>query len=195
MAAERWIDTYGGRIRIALTFLGLVLGLAVWQYPKMMMKDGGSPPMYQLRVQVKSLAGDVLRNSAVRVSTGNERQQLTDDYWQIAIPSAKVPADGKITVTAEHDDWAMADKEVLLGDDPNPSTEIRLPPRPPSLLVGTVFDAEDHGVPGARVCVMGHSVEVVETDATLAMVKRYAHLTEGHTASVIARMAESCIAA
>ena len=30
---------------------------------------------------------------------------------------------------------------------------------------------------------------------TLAMVKRYAHLTEGHTASVVARMTERFMAA
>ena len=38
-----------------------------------------------------------------------------------------------------------------------------------------------HGLNNAELAeAMGHK--------TLAMVKRYAHLTEGHTASVIARM-------
>lgn len=130
---------------IALSALGVIVGLVAWYWPR-----SPEPLIYAVRVQVLDPQGLPVPGSTVRASAGNEPQRTPDGWWEVEIPAAKVPAEGRITLWAEHPDWQGHRKEVLLGDDPNVLVEIRLK-EPESWLRGQVVDESGRGLAGARV--------------------------------------------
>jgi hypothetical protein len=138
--SRRWWD-WG----IALSALGVIVGLAAWYWPR-----SPEPLIYAVRVQVLDPQGLPVPGSTVRASAGNEPQRTPDGWWEVEIPAAKVPADGQITLWAEHPDWQGNREDVLLGNDPNVRIEIRLK-EPESWLRGQVVDESGQGLAGARV--------------------------------------------
>lgn len=122
------------------------------------------PTLYSVRVQVFDPQDHPVRAATVRASAGNEPQRLPDGWWEIEIPAAKVPEDGKISLWAEHEAWEGSRVDLQLGRDPNPSVEIRLK-QPETLLRGRVTDSSGHALPGARVFPQDGTPGVATTDA------------------------------
>jgi TIR domain len=131
--------------------LGLAVGLAV--AGGLWLRREPSPPLpaiYALRVQVFDPEGHPVSGAKVRASAGNEPHLLPDGWWEIQIPQAKVPKDGRLSVRADHEAWEGSEVEVRLTGDPNPSVAIRLKP-PKTWVRGRVVDDGGHAVAGVRI--------------------------------------------
>ena len=149
---------------IAIGIVGALLTTAAWLWPRAPEPPPPeSPALYALRVQVLDPDGQPVEGSEVRASAGNEPQRLPDGWWEVEIPGAKVPADRKITVWAEHTRWQGGRADLQLGEDPNPRAEIALRV-PESRIRGVVVDAAERGVAGARVSARSHDAQSVVTD-------------------------------
>lgn len=137
---------------IALSLLGVLLTIAAWLWPRS--PEGPPPPsrpaMYAVRVQVLDPQGLPVADSKVQASAGNEPQGTPDGWWEVEIPAAKVPADGRITLWAEHRDWGGNRKGLRLGVDQNVQVEIRLK-EPESWLRGVVVDESGGRLAGVSV--------------------------------------------
>ena len=151
---------------IGLSLLGVVLTLAAWYWPRSPSPEPppAKPAIYAVRVQVLDAHGNPVEGSAIRVSAGNEPQRTPDGWWEVEIPAAKVPADGRVTIWAEHKDWGTNRATLSLGADPNPRTEIRLK-EPESWIRGQVLDAKDRPRAGVRVSRLDGVPDVTTTDA------------------------------
>jgi hypothetical protein len=124
---------------IAISLLGLAATLAAWlrPLPPTSPPSPGKPGIYALRVQVLDPQDHPIEGARVRTSAGNEPQRLPDGWWEVEIPAAKVPKDGRISLWADHQDWTGNRTDLTLGDDPNPRAEIHLK-KPESLIRGRV---------------------------------------------------------
>jgi hypothetical protein len=113
---------------IAISLLGLIVTLAAWlrPLPPTSPPQPGKPGIYAVRVQVLDPQDHPIEGATVRTSAGNEPHRLPDGWWEIQIPSVKVPKDGRISLWADHQDWAGSRTDLTLGDDPNPRAEIHL---------------------------------------------------------------------
>jgi hypothetical protein len=135
-----------------LLFLGLLLALGLW----LRLRSTPSPPpprkpeIYSVRVQVLDPQGQPVAGAKVRASAGNEPQLVPDGWWEVEIPAAKVPADGRITLWAQHEDWRVGRADLVLDRDPNPRAEIRLR-EPLSWLRGRVEAAHHRALAGIRI--------------------------------------------
>jgi len=154
------------RLGLGLSALGVLLTLAAWLWPRPAGKpsEPARPDIYSLRVQVLDPHGLPVVGSTVRVSAANEAQRLPDEGWEIEIPSAKVPADGRVTVWAAHEDWNEGQATLRLGADPSPRLGIRLE-APASWIRGRVVDDAGRGLPGARVFRQDGAPGTAVTDA------------------------------
>src|SRR5258708_7606655 len=85
---------------IGLGVLGALLTLATWRWPFHHM-----PGIYAVRVAVLDPQGRPIVGATVRASAGNEPQMLPDGWWEVEIPAAKVPANGWVSLWAEHENW------------------------------------------------------------------------------------------
>ncbi len=113
---------------IAISLIGLVATLVAWFWP---FSPTPPPPpvkpgIYAVRVQVLDPRGHPVEGAKVRASTGNEPQGLPDGWWEVEIPAAKVPKDGRISLWADHPSWDGNRVDLSLGDDPNPRAEVHL---------------------------------------------------------------------
>jgi hypothetical protein len=149
-AKARWTRWRWG---VGLSVLGVVvLTLGAWLW----LRFPGPPPLppkpgvYAIRVQVLDPDGRPVEGSTVRTSAGNEPQRTPDEWWEIEVPAAKVPADGLVTLWATHKEWDGNQTDLRLGEDPNPSVKIRLK-EPESWIRGRVVDGHDRGLAGARI--------------------------------------------
>lgn len=136
----------------ALAILGVAGTLGAWFWPKLFGPSWQAPrpTIYAVRVQVLDPQGHPVTGSTLRTSAGNEPHLLPDGWWQVEIPAAKVSADGRIKLWAEHADWDGNSAVLGLGGDPNPQVEIRLK-QPETWLRGQVVDSADLALPGVRV--------------------------------------------
>lgn len=137
---------------IGLSLLGVVLTLGAWLWPRIPenAKQPPRPALYAIRVQVLDPQDRPVGGARIRASAGNEPQRLPDDWWEVEIPVAKVPASGLVTLWAEHEEWEGNRLDLRLGEDPNPRAEIRLK-RPETWLRGRVVDESDRALSGVRV--------------------------------------------
>ncbi|HEX3531710.1 MAG TPA: toll/interleukin-1 receptor domain-containing protein [Thermoanaerobaculia bacterium] len=140
-AARNW-RTWG--VPLALLLAALALGVWLWRRPP------AKPEMYEVRVQVLDPQGQPVDGSKIRASAGNEPHLLPDGWWEIQIPAAKVPADGHVTLWAEHKEWQGNSADLPLGADRNPRVTIRLKP-PETSIGGWVVDGQNKGLAGIRV--------------------------------------------
>ena len=146
--------------QIAIAVFTTLLAVAFWRWPWPLFRQ---PDLYSLRVQVVDPAHTPVKDSLVRVSAGNEPHLLPDGWWEVQIPRAKVPEDGRVSVWAEHPDWASARSIIQLADDAQPRLELRLE-TPQSTLSGLVADEHRRGLAGARVSIVEHGAATAETD-------------------------------
>lgn len=158
----------GGRVAI-VGLLGTVVGLVGfggWRLFEPPPEPVPEPPaLYALRVVPVSEDGLPVEDATVRASVGNEAQQVAGG-WEIEMPRAKVPADGRVTVWAEQASTAAKGRVSLeLGDDPTPSIEVPLL-APATKVRGTIVDGAGRSVGGARVSVLGYGDEMRVTDGS-----------------------------
>lgn len=112
------------------------------------------PELYAVRVVVRDAQGQAVEGAKVRASTGNEAQYLpADGWWEIEIPRVKVPLDGKVSITADHQ-GVTGKAELTLEADPNVRAEIDLPPIRTTIR-GHVSGPDDESVADARVSIPG----------------------------------------
>jgi hypothetical protein len=136
------------RPSLGLFLSGLVLAAGVWFWPHSP-ESPAKPATYVVRVQVLDPQGRPVGGARIRASAYNELKPLPDDSWEVEIPSAKVPADGRISLWAEHEEWEGSQVDLRLGTDRNPRTEIiRLKE---NWLRGRVVDGSDRALPGVRI--------------------------------------------
>ena len=150
-------------VSIALAVIGILVSLMAWVWPRSPSLPPG-PELYSLRVQVLDPQGNPTNHSTLRISTGNEPQLLPDGWWEVEIPAAKVPEDGRVTVWAEHARWKAGRAKVSLGEDPNSQLEIHLQ-IPEEHILGSVVDTAGNTVGGVRITVQGHAAEPVLTNS------------------------------
>jgi hypothetical protein len=117
------------------------------------------PVLYAVRVQVFDPQGQPVEGATIRASVGNEPHRLPDGWWQIDIPAVKVPADGRISLRADHKDWKGNQVELILAADSNPQVKIHLN-EPETWVRGQVVDQSGRGVSGAKVFRQGGPSEV-----------------------------------
>ncbi len=158
----------GWRWAAGILVLAGVLALTAW-----LLARSPAPPrpvkpaMYAVRVQVLDPQGRPVREAKVSASVSNEPHALPDGGWEIEIPAAKVPIDGRITLRAEHPEWEGKQVELRLGEDANPRVEIPLR-APETWLRGQVVRAveeHDQGVAGVQVSWLDGTAEPAVTDA------------------------------
>jgi len=149
---------------IAISLIGLVATLVAWFWPFSPMSPSQpiKPGIYAVRVQVLDPQGRPVEGARVRTSAGNEPQHLPDGWWEIEVPAAKVPKDGRISLWADHQDWDGNRADLSLGDDPNPRAEIHLK-EPETWLRGRV--EANRALAGLRISRKDGEPGVAFTDA------------------------------
>jgi len=139
---------------VSCVFFRKPLDLSKWLGENQAATGQQTPPMrpdiYAVRVQVLDPQGQAVAGSRIRTSTGNEPHLLPDGWWEVQIPRAKVPADGRISIWAEYDQWQGNRVDLRLAQDPNPTVEIHLK-GPETYLRGRVVDGTGKAFAGARV--------------------------------------------
>ena len=150
---------------IGLLLLGVIVSVAAWLWPR-----SPTPPLpperpqiYAVRAQVLDPQGHPVAGATVRASAGNEPQQTPDGWWEVEIPAAKVPVNGRVSLWAEHPEWEGGAVDLRLGEDPNPRAAIRLK-EPETWLRGQVVNASGQPVAGGRVFRQGAMSAVALTD-------------------------------
>jgi hypothetical protein len=151
-------------IAAAALALGLALSLWLWQRAPSPPPPPLKPDIYFVRVQVLDPEDQPVSGGKVRTSTGNELLQTPDGWWEVQIPKAKVPVDGRITIWAVHENWQGSQVELTLGTDSNAGAKIHLK-APESWVRGRVVDSEGRPLAGARISCLRGAAEVVITDA------------------------------
>jgi len=141
-AAWRW--------GLGFLLLALVLVLSLWFRPRFAAAPPAKPEIYTVHVQVLDPQGLPIDRAALHASAGMTPRRLPEGWWEVRVPAAKVPADGLISLWAEHAEWDGNRTDLHLSEAPNPRTEIRLK-RPESWLRGRVVDDADRALAGVRV--------------------------------------------
>jgi hypothetical protein len=137
----------------AIVLLGLV--------PMLAQLSGGA--IYRVRVIVVGSEGTPIEEAKVWSSMGGEPKKVSGG-WQLDIPAASRPADGKLTVWASLDTaYLKGSQEVALDNDRNPAVTIRLSGDKTATVRGIVLDGDQRSIVGARVSVAGYESEAVVT--------------------------------
>lgn len=134
---------------LGLLFLALIL-TGAWLRPRFTATPPPKPEVYAVHVQILAPQGQPVDRATLHASAGMTPRQLPGGWWEVRIPAAKVPADGLISLWAEHEEWDGNRMELRLSETPNPRAEIRLK-QPESWLRGRVVDDADRALSGVRV--------------------------------------------
>jgi hypothetical protein len=129
--------------------------------------------IYRLRVTVVGTQGvpfkegkdekDEMAGVEVWSSLGGEPKRVAGG-WQIDIPNAGKPRDGKLTVYAsKKSDFLTGKTDVTLNDDFNLAITVDLLRDDSARVRGQVTDGRNRAVEGARVLVVGYETEAVIT--------------------------------
>jgi hypothetical protein len=141
----------------------------------------GNATPYKVRINVIDAQHNPVNDAAISSSLDGELKR-TALGWELAIPAANRPVDGKLTIYASEQDGVRRGQSSLrLGKDKSPSISIKLGGDTSARVFGRVIDDENREtVSGARVSVVGHDGETVlsgaKGDFNLA-----AHAAEGQT--------------
>lgn len=157
-------DRRAWRWSLGLLILAGILSLGVWFRPRFTETPPPKPESYGVLVQVLDPQGLAVDRASLHASAGLAPRHLPDGWWEIRIPVNKVPADGLVSLWAEHEEWEGNRTELHLGADPNPRTAIRLKP-PESLLQGQVTDGANQALSGVRVSRQDGAPAEAITDA------------------------------
>jgi serine/threonine-protein kinase len=121
------------------------------------------PNRYVLHIQVLDPNGRPVTRARIHSSVGTPKL-LASGEWGVALPAAKVPSDGLVSLSAEHDDWEGSQREVALGADPNPRIRISLKV-PESWIRGQAVDSNNHPLSGVRISRQDGAPGEASTDA------------------------------
>jgi serine/threonine protein kinase len=138
-----WHWSLGLLLLVALLTFGIWLRLRSSETPP-------KPEAYAVLVQVLDPQGLPVDRAMLHASAGMTPRRLPDGWWEVRIPATKVPADGLISLWAEHETWVGNRTELHLGDAPNPRTNIRLKP-PEAWLRGRVTNDANQVLSGVRI--------------------------------------------
>lgn len=143
--------------------------------------DPPSIALYRVRVTVLDPQNAPVSDAVLSSLVGGE-QEKADGGWEIDIPAANKPADGKVTIYASKRSASLyGEAELILDKDSNPAIKIQLrkgaSPNPPikgddgplvkippsSHIKGVVIDSSSQPIDGAWVNVVGYEGERVQT--------------------------------
>jgi hypothetical protein len=140
-ASSAWSGKGAG---LGLLLACVVLAVGAWLWPR----SPTAPATYAVRVQVLDPQGRPVGGAKIRASAGAPPERLPDDAWKVEIPAATVPAGGRISFWAEHEEWEENRVDLRLGKDSSQSVEIRL--KNPWLR-GRVVNGRQRALPGVRI--------------------------------------------
>jgi hypothetical protein len=159
----RWWNLSGcALLSSVITVIGFLFGLAALRWPTLLSPK--HPGTYEVRVAVLDPQGRPIREATLHASAGNEPHLLPDGWWQVDISAAKMPANGWISLWAEHEDWDSNQIRLHLDQDPNPPAVIRLK-EPKTWLRGRVLDGLHRPIESVRVFQQDGASGVAITDA------------------------------
>ena len=134
-------------------------------YVEVAKKRSEETSIYRLRVTVVDPQQVPVEDARVWSSMGGE-PKIVAGGWQFDIPAASRPAEGRLTIFASVPAAFLSGKqELVLGNDYNPTTIIRLEADTSASVRGVVIDGSHNAIAGARVSVVGYEAETVITGA------------------------------
>lgn len=110
---------------------------------------------YRVHLKVFDSSGAPVQGDDVRVrSSVSDDITKRDTEWEISIPAAKKPADGKITIwVAKEVAYLSGELGIILGSKLDVQATIALERDRSARLHGTIIDSSRQGVSGVRVCI------------------------------------------
>jgi len=119
--------------------------------------------IYKVRVTVLDLEQALVDEAEIHSLPGGEVKKVSGG-WEIDIPAANKPADGKLTIYASKPSAFLKGKvTLLLGKDSNLVAEIPLQSEPSARVSGWVKDSSGQGIGAALVYPCDHRGEAVRT--------------------------------
>lgn len=128
-------------------------------------KPTPSPPngIYRVRVTVLDLEQALVEEAEIHSLPSGEVKKVSGG-WEVDIPAANKPVDGKLTIYASKPSAFLKEQVVLqLGKDLNPTVEIHLRKEPSAHVSGWVKDSSGQGIAGALAYVCEQRAEAVRT--------------------------------
>jgi len=129
---------------------------------------GGSPAtgteaIYHIRITVLDPEGIPIEDAKVSSSAPGEMKQ-TAGGWELDIPAASKPSNGKVTLYAKKESsFLYGASDLQLKGDLNPTARVQLKKDASALVRGIIVDDSDKPVTAARVSVVGHAAESTTT--------------------------------
>lgn len=158
MSTTRRISSWVAVVTVLIAFASLMRDYFDLQFVER------APALYALRVQVLDPQKHPVRTASLRISAGHEPQRLSDGWWEIEIPRAKLPKDGRVTIWAESTVWSPAEYQVVLGAEPNPSVTMHLGIQWVKVY-GRVLDVQGQPLSGFDVSLVAGGQASVISDA------------------------------
>jgi hypothetical protein len=121
--------------------------------------------VYRVRVAIVDNQGKPIEEGRIWSSLGGEVKKVGGG-WEIDIPAANRPRNGKLTLFASKESaFLQGKKDIFLGEDPNPAVLIQLSKDTSSIIRGVVIDELNNTIVGARVSIAGNQKTSATTDA------------------------------
>lgn len=191
-----------GTIRIKATagFAAFVLMLLWWFSPLAPVKPATEPPnnsganpiaIYRVRVTVLDLQQVPINNAELISSVGGEQKKVGSG-WEIDIPAASKPADGKVTVYASKSGAPLyGHEELVLEKDLNPAIKIQLREGEPPIREGPSPSPPNNGggspvkpTPPSSIAIYRVRVTVLDLEQTLVEEAEIHSLPSGEVKKV-----------
>ncbi len=150
LSSTRQTPSVARRWGLGILLLAVILTLGFWFRPRFTATPPPKPEIYAVRVHVLNPQGLPAEGATLHASAGMTPRRLPDGWWEVKVLGSKVPADGLISLWAEHEEWDSNRTDLQLSEAPNPRAEIRLK-LPESWLRGRVADDADRALSGIRV--------------------------------------------
>ncbi len=129
----------------------LALGLIVLGFALAFVQATAGPDLYRIDITVLNPDGTVVTGADISSSAGGEIR-AGNGLYELLIPRASRPAEGRVTVRAEK--GTMSGKTEIALDDLQQTATVNLT-RPQVKLRGLVVDVKNRGVSEVRVMVTG----------------------------------------
>lgn len=119
--------------------------------------------IYRVRVTVINPQGTPTEEAEVRSSFGGEAKKVSAG-WQVDIPAASKPKDGKLSIYAfKKDDFLNGKVDLTLDKELNPALIIKLTRDDSAKVRGQIVNGKNRAIIGARVFVVGFENDAVIT--------------------------------
>ncbi|MBZ0160119.1 MAG: carboxypeptidase-like regulatory domain-containing protein [bacterium] len=122
--------------------------------------------LYRVRVTVLDQQQVPVEDARVWSSIGGEPKKVAGG-WQLDIPAASTPKNGKLTIYASKETtFLVGQYDVQLEAEENPAITIQLKRDPSASIRGMILDSSGRGLAGVRVSIAGYEKETTITTAT-----------------------------